>query len=69
MIGIFVNALCTLLGGIFGTLLSKKISHSFFEKLNNVFGICSIGMGVWSVALMKNMTPVIFSLIFAPSSA
>jgi len=63
MIGIIVNVICVFTGGIIGALFSKFISQSTIQKVNSCFGISAIGMGIFSVILVKNLTPVIFALI------
>lgn len=62
-VGITINALSVLLGGIFGALGGKKMSASFKENLNMAFGICSMAMGIYAIAPMKNMAAVIFAII------
>lgn len=62
-IGITVNALSVLLGGIFGGLAGKKMSPGFKDGLNMAFGICSMTMGIFAIAPMKDMAAVIFAII------
>lgn len=62
-VGVIINTLSVLLGGIVGTLLSKKLSSEFKENLILIFGVCSMGMGISSIGLMKNMPAVIFSIV------
>lgn len=62
-IGVIVNASSVLLGGIFGGFFGNKLSEDFKEKLNMIFGACSMGMGIFSIAPMKNMHSVIFAVI------
>ena len=61
--GIIINTLSIALGGIIGALAGKILNERLKTTLNMIFGICAMGMGVASVALMKNMPPVIFSII------
>ena len=49
MIGVIVNVLAVALGGVLGTVFSKKLSTRFTTELNKVFGVCAIGMGISSV--------------------
>ena len=59
-IGIITNALVVAVGGIVGALAGDKISESFKENLNTVFGACAMAMGISSVVLMENMPAVVF---------
>ena len=65
-IGVIVNASSVLLGGIFGGFFGNKLSEDFKEKLNMIFGACSMGMGIFSIAPMKYMPAVIFAVILGP---
>ncbi len=59
-IGVIINALVVVIGGIVGALAGDKISESFKENLNTVFGACAMAMGISSVVLMENMPAVVF---------
>ena len=63
MIGVIVNGLAVALGGVLGTVFSKKLSTRFTTELNKVFGVCAIGMGISSVPLMQNMPAVILAVV------
>ena len=63
MIGVIVNVLAVALGGVLGTVFSKKLSTRFTTELNKVFGVCAIGMGISSVPLMQNMPAVILAVV------
>ena len=62
-IGVIVNCLAVVIGGLCGTLAGHKLSEEFKYQLNIVLGLCSIGMGISSVVLMKNMPAVIFAIV------
>ncbi len=62
-VGVLCNVLAVALGGIAGAVGGRHLSREFKEKLNLIFGICSIGIGISSVVLMKNMPAVILALI------
>jgi uncharacterized membrane protein YqgA involved in biofilm formation len=62
-IGVIINALSVVVGGIVGALVGKKLSGSFKDNINMIFGCCSMGMGISTIVLMKNMPAVIFSVI------
>lgn len=61
--GIIINALALALGGIIGTLLGRFLTQEYKDKLSVVFAICSLGMGVNSIILLKNLAAVILALI------
>ncbi|MBR4711254.1 MAG: DUF554 domain-containing protein [Clostridia bacterium] len=62
-IGVICNVLAVVLGGVLGTVGGKRLSEEFREKLNLVFGVCSMGIGISSVVLMQNLPAVVLSLI------
>lgn len=61
--GVIINTAAVFFGGIFGGFFGNKLSEDFKEKLNMIFGACSMGMGIYSIAPMKNMPAVIFAII------
>ena len=62
-IGVICNVSAVALGGVIGAAGGKKLSEEFRQKLNLVFGICSMGIGISSIILMQNMPAVILALI------
>ena len=62
-IGVIINTVATFLGGIAGALLGDKLPEKYKEQLNHIFGLCSMGMGISSIVLMKYMPAVVFALI------
>ena len=62
-IGIIVNSLAIIIGGVFGTIFGKHISLDFKEKINMIFGACAMTMGIGSIMLMKNMPAVVFAVV------
>lgn len=62
-IGVICNVLAVALGGIIGAVGGKKMSEEFKQKLNLIFSICAMGIGISSVMLMQSMPAVILSLI------
>ena len=62
-IGVICNALAVALGGLAGSLSGSRLNSGVKEKLNQVFGICSMGIGISSIVLMQNMPAVILALI------
>lgn len=62
-IGVIINTVAIFLGGIAGALLGNKLPERYKEQLNLIFGLCSMGMGISSIVLMKYMPAVVFALI------
>jgi uncharacterized membrane protein YqgA involved in biofilm formation len=62
-IGVIINALSVVLGGAAGAVAGKKLSSEFKANLTLVFGVCSMGMGISSIGLMKYMPAVIFAVV------
>ena len=54
-IGVIINTIAIFLGGIAGALLGDKLPEKYKEQLNLIFGLCSMGMGISSIVLMKYM--------------
>lgn len=63
LIGVIINALSVVLGGLVGTVAGKKLTAEFKANLTLIFGVCSMGMGISSIGLMKNMPAVIFAVV------
>ena len=61
--GVLINVGSVLFGGLIGGLVGNKLSEHFKAQLTMVFGVCSMGMGIYSIAPMKNMPAVIFALV------
>lgn len=62
-IGVIINVSSVLLGGLTGTILKEKLSVRLKNEISLIFGLCSMGMGISSIVLMKNMPAVVFSII------
>ncbi|KIR02125.1 putative integral membrane protein [Lachnospiraceae bacterium TWA4] len=62
-IGIILNVTCVVIGGIIGTFIGPKLTDTFKEHLNTIFGVCAMAMGISSIVLMQNMPIVILSII------
>lgn len=58
-IGVIINALSVAAGGVIGALFGHKLPAKINSELTKIFGVCSMGMGVSSIGLMKNMPAVI----------
>lgn len=62
-LGVICNVLAVAIGGFLGSTCGKKLSQEMKDKLNLIFGICSMGIGISSIILMQNMPAVVLSLI------
>lgn len=65
--GILINTLSIFLGGIVGARVKEYISADVKTKMNLIFAICSMGMGIQSIPFMENMPAVIFAIIIGTS--
>ena len=55
-----MDVAAVILGGLAGSLVSGKLSEELKWHMNLIFGVCTLGMGIASVVLMKNMPAVDF---------
>lgn len=62
-IGVIIDAIAVILGGIFGNLLGNRLSEELKTKLSLVMGISAFAMGISSIALVENLPAVILALI------
>ncbi|MBQ9299808.1 MAG: DUF554 domain-containing protein [Clostridia bacterium] len=62
-IGVICNVLAVAIGGFIGSKCGGKLSQEIKDKLNLIFGICSMGIGISSIILMQNMPAVVLALI------
>lgn len=62
-IGVIIDAASVAVGGILGALAGHKLPENLKVQLNIVLGLCSMGMGISAVGLMKNMPAVIFAIV------
>lgn len=61
--GIIINSLAIISGGLLGSLFGNKISPSYKENLNMLFGLGALAMGITSIILVKNLPVIILALI------
>lgn len=62
-IGVIIDAASVAIGDILGALAGHKLPTYLKTQLNIVLGLCSMGMGISSIGLMKNMPAVIFAIV------
>lgn len=61
--GVIINALSIAVGGVLGAVAGNRMSDDFKAKIQMIFGVCSMSMGISSIVLMKNMPAVVFAVI------
>ena len=47
-IGVIINALSVVVGGLVGAVAGGLLKDDFKERINMIFGCCSMGMGISS---------------------
>lgn len=62
-IGVIVDVLSVLLGGVLGSVIKDFIPEKLKENLPKVFGICAMAMGVGLINNMVNLSAVILAII------
>lgn len=62
-IGVIINVTAVVLGGLTGSIAGKRLSDNLKETMHAVLGLCALCMGISAVVLMKNLPPVVFSVI------
>ena len=62
-VGVIVNSLSIVIGGIVGAFAGKKLKEEFKQNMNLIFGLCSMSMGISTIVLMVNMPAVVFAVI------
>lgn len=67
-LGIILNTMSIVFGGILGTWAGGRLSDNFKENMNMIFGCCSMAMGISSIVLMENMPAVIFSVVIGTAA-
>ncbi len=63
-VGIIVNVLSVVTGGLIGSVVGNRLSEDLKSTMTLVFGLCSMGMGIASIVVMKNMPAVVLAIIF-----
>lgn len=62
-IGVIINALAVVIGGLLGNVAGQRLSDTFKEKLTTIFGACAMTMGIGSMMKTQNMPVVILAVI------
>lgn len=61
-VGVIVDALAVVIGGIVGAVAGKKLKKDFMDNMNLILGCCSMCMGVSTIVLMQHMPAVVLRL-------
>lgn len=62
-VGIIIDSVAIISGGILGALIANWVSEELKNKLNLIFGLCAFAMGIKTIPFMENMPAVILALI------
>ncbi len=62
-VGVIVDALAVVIGGIVGAVVGKKLKKDFIDNMNLILSCCSMCMGVSTIVLMQHMPAVVFAII------
>jgi uncharacterized membrane protein YqgA involved in biofilm formation len=62
-IGIIVNSLAVLIGGVAGALLGNKLPENLRNNLTLIFGVASMSMGITSIVKLTYLPAVILAVI------
>lgn len=62
-IGIIANVTSVVLGSFAGCIVGSGLNEDIKQKMNWICGLCAFGMGISAIMLMKNMPPVVFSIM------
>ena len=62
-VGVIINSLSIVIGGIIGSFVGHLLTDDFKEKLNMIFGVCAMTLGITSMVLIENMPAVIFATL------
>lgn len=63
-IGIIINSLCVLAGGIIGSILKNHLSEALKETMLKIFAFAAITLGITSIMHVESTTIVISAFIF-----
>lgn len=63
VIGIIADVSAVGAGGICGAILGRRVPAAWKTWLNQIFGVCAMGIGISAIVLMENMPAVVLSVI------
>lgn len=62
-IGIIINSLSVLIGGLIGAILKNKLPKRLCTSLPLIFGLSSLAMGINSLIKMNTLSAIILSIV------
>ena len=62
-IGLIINCLVVLIGGIIGKVIGDYLDDKLKEKITVILGICSMSVGIVNAVKVYALTPVIFAIL------
>lgn len=62
-IGVIMNGLSILIGGLIGAVFGGYFKKDFCDRITMIFAISSMAMGICSIVRVENLPPVVLSAI------
>lgn len=62
-IGVIVNGLAILIGGLIGAVFGGYFKKDFCDRITMIFAISSMAMGICSIVRVENLPPVVLATI------
>ena len=62
-VGVIIDAVAVIIGGVVGAVVGKALKKDFVDNMNLILGCCSMCMGVSTIILMEHMPAVVFAII------
>ena len=62
-VGVICNVLAVAVGGVIGSACGNRLTQDFKDKLNLIFSVCAMGIGISAIVLMQNLPAVVLALI------
>ena len=62
-VGVIINSLSILLGGVAGALAGNRLKEEWKNNLTLIMGLCAMCIGVQNIVMMVNMPAVVFAII------
>ena len=62
-VGVICNVLAVAVGGVIGSACGNRLTQDFKDKLNLIFSVCAMGIGISAIVLMQSLPAVVLALI------